>query len=308
MISVATTTLNGVLVIDKPPGPTSHDIVAETRRALQTRRIGHTGTLDPLATGVLPLVVGQATRLAQFLTGAVKGYEATVRLGLATDTYDAEGHPQRRATAEQLAAVSDAAVRDALEHFRGTFAQTPPPYSAKKIGGVRAYSLARKQLDVKTAPVSVTVSALELVEREGDLLHLRVEASSGFYVRSLAHDLGERLGVGAHLLELRRYRSGPFALEDAMTIDQLRGDPDAVDSYIIPMEQLLQDLPVVDLSDSGTIRARHGNPLGPADARPRTGTIPPAGSLCRLFSGEGRLVAVARRNAAGSLQPVVVLG
>lgn len=305
---MAATNLNGVIVVDKPQGPTSHDVVAEARRALQTRRIGHTGTLDPLATGVLPLVVGQATRLSQFLTGAPKGYEATIRLGVATDTYDAEGEPVRTTPFEQVARLSDAEIADAFDAFRGSFEQTPPPYSAKKIAGVRAYALARRQLEVRTEPVRVTVSLLELVERRADLLRIRVDAAAGFYVRSLAHDLGERLGCSAHLEELRRHRSGPFTLEDAITIEELHAGPEAVASYLVPMERLLEELPVMDLSDSGTIRARHGNALGPSDARPRSGTIPPEGGLCRLFSGEGRLIAVARRSAGGSLQPVVVLG
>lgn len=300
--------VNGVLVVDKPQGPTSHDIVAEARRALQTRRIGHTGTLDPLATGVLPLVIGQATRLSQFLTGAPKGYEATVRLGVATDTYDAEGEAVRSSPFDRVSAVSDAAIADALESFRGAFDQVPPPYSAKKVAGVRSYALARRQMEVRSAPVRVTVSLLELIERRGELVRLRVEAGAGFYVRSLAHDLGERLGCGAHLDTLRRYRSGPFTLEAAMTVEELRSGGDAAEGYIVPMERLLEDLPVIDLSDSGTIRARHGNALGPGDARPRSGTIPPEGGLCRLFSGEGRLVALARRSPGGSLQPVVVLG
>lgn len=299
---------NGVIVVDKPRGPTSHDIVAEARRALQTRRIGHTGTLDPLATGVLPLVLGQATRLSQFLTGAAKGYEAAIRLGVATATYDAEGDVRRTTSFEGVARITDVEIERALDAFRGTFDQLPPPYSAKKIAGVRAYSLARRQLEVPTTPVRVTVTRLELLERCGDLVRVRVEAAAGFYVRSLAHDLGERLGCGAHLDELRRYRSGPFTLEDAITIEELRAGAEAAETYVVPMEHLLEDLPVVELSDSGTIRARHGNALGPADARPRAGSIPPEGGLCRLFSGEGRLVALARRSTAGSLQPVVVLG
>jgi len=300
--------LNGVIVVDKPQGPTSHDIVAEARRTLHTRRIGHTGTLDPLATGVLPLVVGQATRLSQFLTGAPKAYEAAIRLGVATDTYDVEGEPRRTTPFDEVSRVTDAAIAGALEGFRGSFDQTPPPYSAKKIGGVRAYALARRQLEVKTAPVRVTVHLLDIVERRGDLLRLRVEATAGFYVRSLAHDLGERLGCGAHLDELRRYRSGPFTLEDAITVAQLHAGAEAAALYLVPMERLLEDLPIIDLSDGGTLRARHGNALGPADARPREGTVPPVGGLCRLFSGEGRLVAVAKRVPGGSLQPVVVLG
>lgn len=300
--------MNGVIVVDKPQGPTSHDIVAEARRALQMRRIGHTGTLDPLATGVLPLVIGQATRLSQFLTGAPKGYEATFRLGVATDTYDADGEALRTVPFERVTGVSDAEILDALEAFKGSFDQTPPPYSAKKIAGVRSYALARRQLEVRSAAVRVNVSRLELLERRGDRVCVRVEAAAGFYVRSLAHDLGERIGCGAHLDALRRYRSGPFTLDDAMTIEELRAGPEAAEAYVVPMERLLEDLPVIDLSDSGTIRARHGNALGPADARPRGGRIPPEGGLCRLFSGEGRLVALARRSPGGSLQPVVVLG
>lgn len=299
--------INGVIVVDKPQGPTSHDIVAEARRALQTRRIGHTGTLDPLATGVLPLVLGQATRLSQFLTGAPKGYEAVIRLGIATKTYDAEGEVLRTRPFDEVASIGDAEIHAALESFEGTFEQLPPPYSAKKIGGVRAYALARRQIDVPTTPVQVTVTELELLERRGDVVRVRVEAAAGFYVRSLAHDLGERLGCGAHLDGLRRYRSGPFTLDDAITLDELQGGAEAAESYLIPMERLLEELPVVELSDSGTIRARHGNALGPADARPRTGMIPAEGGLCRLFSGDGRLVALARRSAGGSLQPVVVL-
>jgi tRNA pseudouridine55 synthase len=300
--------LNGVIVVDKPQGPTSHDIVTEARRAWQTRRIGHTGTLDPLATGVLPLVVGQATRLSQFLTGALKGYEATIRLGVATDTYDADGTATRTTPFNEVSRLTDVEVASALDAFRGTFSQTPPPYSAKKIAGVRAYALARRQVEVRTAPVEVTVSALDLLERRAEIVRLRVEASAGFYVRSLAHDLGERLGCGAHLDELRRYRSGPFTLDDAMTIEELRAGAEAAVPYLVPMEHLLEELPVIDLSDSGTIRARHGNALGPSDGRPREGTIPLEGGLCRLFSGEGRLVALARRSRAGALQPVVVLG
>jgi tRNA pseudouridine55 synthase len=305
---VAATAIHGVIVVDKPQGPTSHDIVAEARRALQTKRIGHTGTLDPLATGVLPLVVGQATRLSQFLTGAPKGYEATIRLGVATTTYDADGDVVRTTAFEDVARLPDADLEAALDAFRGSFDQMPPPYSAKKIAGVRAYSLARRQLEVPTTPVRVTVTLLELLERRGDLVRVRVEAGAGFYVRSLAHHLGERLGCGAHLDALRRYRSGPFTLEDAITMEELRDGVDAAEAYLVPMEHLLEELPIIELSDSGTIRARHGNALGPGDARPRTGTIPAEGGLCRLISGEGRLVALARRTAAGSLQPVVVLG
>lgn len=301
-------TLDGVLVIDKPQGPTSHDIVAEARRALRTQRVGHTGTLDPLATGVLPLVIGQATRLSQFLTGAPKGYDAHIRLGVATDTYDAAGEPTGLGNEGAAATITDAAVAEALETFRGNFEQMPPPYSAKKVGGVRAYALARRREDVPTKPVTVTVDHLELIARDATRLTLRIDASAGFYVRSLAHDLGQRLGCGAHLEALRRYRSGMFTLDDAITVETMRSAPEETATRLVRMEQLLPDLPVFDLSESGLRKARHGNPLGPSDGRLRNGLIPGEGALARLFSPDGHLVALARRSPGGSLQPMVVLG
>lgn len=301
-------TLDGVLVVDKPQGPTSHDIVAEARRALRTQRVGHTGTLDPLATGVLPLVIGQATRLSQFLTGASKGYEARVRLGIATDTYDAAGEQVGAAREAAAAELPDEAIDLALEGFRGSFEQVPPPYSAKKVGGMRAYALARAKVDVATRPVMVTVERLDLTGRDGTGITLRVDASAGFYVRSLAHDLGIRLGCGAHLESLRRYRSGAFTLEDAISIETLREGPGQAADRLVGMERLLTDLPVFDLSETGLRKARHGNALGPSDGRLRQGLIPGVGQLTRLFSPDGRLVAVARRAPGGSLQPTVVLG
>ena len=300
--------LNGVLVVDKPPGPTSHDIVADARRALGTRRVGHTGTLDPLATGVLPLVIGQATRLAQFLSGASKGYDAIVRLGVATDTYDAGGEPLGPAAAnETIAAISDAAIAEAVARFSGRFDQTPPPYSAKKIGGVPAYALARRRVEVQAKPVPVAVHALQVTGRQGPRVALRVEATAGFYVRSLAHDIGRILGCGAHLESLRRYRSGPFTLEQAVTIDALRAGGTTALARFVPLEGLLPELPAFELSEAGTRRASHGNALGPSDGRPRAGAIAPEGALSRLFSADGRLVALARTTPGGALQPVVVL-
>jgi tRNA pseudouridine55 synthase len=302
------TPFSGVLVVDKPQGPTSHDIVAEARRALGTRRVGHTGTLDPLATGVLPLVIGHATRLSQFLTGASKGYDAVVRLGVATDTYDAEGEPVGPAAADEaVCAISDAAIAAVTAQFAGRFDQTPPPYSAKKIGGVRAYALARRRVEVHAAPVAVTVHELTVTGRHGARVALRVEASAGFYVRSLAHDIGRRLGCGAHLESLRRFRSGPFTLDQAVTIDTLRSGGEAAVGRLVAMESLLPELPAFELSEAGTRRACHGNALGPSDGRPRAGAIAPEGALSRLFSADGRLVALARTTPGGSLQPVVVL-
>jgi tRNA pseudouridine55 synthase len=302
-------TFSGVLVVDKPKGPTSHDIVAIARRAIGTTRVGHTGTLDPLATGVLPLVIGHATRLSRFLMGGSKGYDAVVRLGIATDTYDAEGDPiEPPAPDAAVARVTDADIAAVLSQFRGTFEQAPPPFSAKKIGGIRAYSLARRRLDVDPRPVSVTAHRLELTDRNGPSLRLRVEASAGFYVRALANDIGARLGCGAHLEALRRFRSGPFTLEQAVPFSLLRAGEESLTTRRIPMEELLPDLPPFELNEAGTRRAAHGNLLGPGDGRLVRGTLPAEAGLSRLISAEGRLLGVARSTAGGALQPIVVLG
>jgi tRNA pseudouridine55 synthase len=299
--------MNGVLVIDKPAGPTSHDVVAMARRALDTRRIGHTGTLDPTATGVLPLVIGRATRLSQYLTGASKGYEAVVRLGISTDTYDGAGAPTGGRT-DRVAAIGDAELAEALDAFRGEFEQMPPPYSAKKLAGVAAYALARDRRAVQPSAVRVSVYSLRLCQRDGDRVRLRVEASAGFYVRSLAHDLGERLGCGAHLEELRRYRSGGFTLDDAVALDLLLKDPASAAARIIAMEQLLPEFPSLRLSTAGSWRVAHGNAIGAADAVALGETWPARDELVRLFEADGRLLAIGRTTGTGALQPVVVLG
>src|SRR4051812_12076620 len=210
--------MNGLLVIDKPAGPTSHDVVARVRRVLGTRRIGHTGTLDPLATGVLPLVIGSATRLASFLSASDKEYVAAMRLGLATETYDAFG---RESVPPPPIGISISDVDAAFESFRGTFEQAPPPYSAKKIDGVRAYTLARKRTPVQPSMARVTVHHLAVEHCIDGLVTVRVRASAGFYVRSLAHDLGQKLGCGAHLESLRRVRAGSFTEQDAVMLSTL---------------------------------------------------------------------------------------
>lgn len=300
---------NGVLVVDKPPGPTSHDVVDDARRALGTRRVGHTGTLDPLASGVLPLVIGQATRLSQFLIGAPKGYEALVRLGVSTDTYDTGGAVTARACEADLQNISRADLDKALDGFRGTFEQVPPHYSAKKVGGVRAYALARQRRAVQPSATTVTVHALELVSRDGARITLRVEASAGFYVRSLAHDLGQRLGCGAHLEALRRYRSGAYRLEHAVPLSALHEERASIMDRLIPMEDLLPDFPGVRLTDAGCRRASHGNPVGSAEAAPAAaGAWPARDALVRLLDPAGRLLAIGRVSDGGALQPVVVLG
>jgi tRNA pseudouridine55 synthase len=250
--------VDGVLVVDKPGGPTSHDVVDRVRRALRTRRVGHTGTLDPFATGVLPVCVGRATRLARFLSGGEKEYVATVRLGFATTTDDRTGEPLGApvpvdTTPEALAA--------ALDGLMGSFDQVPPAFSAKHVGGRRLYELARRGVAVPRAATPVTVHAIRLLGREADTVEIAVRCSAGTYVRALARDLGERLGTGAHLTALRRTRSGPFDLSQSVSGDDLAG---AVER-MIPLARLLLHLPAVTVAAEGRRLVGHGRELGPGD-------------------------------------------
>ncbi len=218
--------MNQVLIIDKPAGMTSHDVINRARRILGLRAIGHLGTLDPAATGVLPLVVGNFTRLAQFYLGAEKQYKGIIHLGSATDTYDAEGEPvgteeERQMSANRAGEIDKRQVREAASRFLGTIEQMPPPFSAKKIRGVPAYKLARRQQEVRLAPVSVTVYELDLQVQPEDRVRFHARVSSGTYIRSIAHDLGQALGCGAHLESLRRTAHGEFTLADAHTLEAL---------------------------------------------------------------------------------------
>ncbi|MDP9323133.1 MAG: tRNA pseudouridine(55) synthase TruB [Acidobacteriota bacterium] len=302
--------MNGVLVVDKPAGPTSHDVVSRVRRALRTKRIGHTGTLDPLATGVLPLVIGRATRLASLLSGADKEYDAGVRLGLATETYDASdrvGPPP-----DPPPDIDFLRVDAALAEFRGTYDQAPPAYSAKKIDGVAAYKLARRHTPVQPRSVQVTVAHLALHSYDRGLARLRVRASAGFYVRSLAHDLGERLGCGAHLETLRRVRAGAYGEESAIRLDAIEAEGPSAGRLIVPLEQLLPEVPAVVLNDRGARRAAHGNELTPEDLADPSGLsrrAEGASAPCRfrLMDGGGMLLGIAESRPGGLLHPVIVL-
>jgi tRNA pseudouridine55 synthase len=294
--------ISGVLVLDKPQGPTSHDMVAVARRALGERRIGHCGTLDPMATGVLALAVGPATRLVQFLSAEEKHYDAVVAFGRDTNTYDVTGdtvaESPDRPTLEALVA--------ALAPFRGTFAQLPPAYSAKKIGGVRAYRLARREdgatLDLK--PVMVTVSQLDLLAFDGDRATLAMRVSAGFYVRSLAHDLGRALGMGATLDALRRTRAGAFGLEDAVTVETMATTSrPALAARLIPLSRLLPELPSLALTAAAAACARRGMDV------PLPGDWRGAPELSRLLDDQGDLLALASpAKRPGFLHPSVVLG
>ena len=315
--------LHGALLVDKPSGPTSHDIVSFTRRLLKTRRVGHTGTLDPLATGLLVLLVGHATRLAQFLVSDEKEYIADIRLGIATPTYDAASLDDSRSVGRGARGVTLQLIEAALPDRVGTYPQLPPPYSAKKIEGVRAYEMARKRETVELKPVEITVRELELVAfdpqapllaprssplESGGLLRLRVAASAGFYVRSLAHDLGQALGCGGHLEALRRTRAGRFRIEDAAPLDALERMGSTASSRLLRVNDLLAEYPEVSLTEEGLRRAANGNALAPhhlAELAASGGLR--AGARVRVLDAGGEVLAVAERRADGLLHPLLVL-
>jgi tRNA pseudouridine55 synthase len=292
------TPVDGALVVDKPAGLTSHDVVAAVRRRLGGAKIGHTGTLDPMATGVLTLLVGRATRLAQFMASATKSYDARVRFGWATTTYDALGE----AVGDVVDAPVDAAALErALDAFRGTFAQRPPAFSAKKVDGHRAYDLARADKAPELAPVEVTVHHLAVLAVDGGTADLRLTCSAGFYVRSLAHDLGVALGCGAHLAALRRTASGPFTLEGAASLGDLLAEGATPARYVMPMADLLPDLPAVRLDPAALERVGRGQEV------PAPG-LAAATPLARLLAPDGALAAIGRPGSRpGVLHPVVVV-
>lgn len=296
--------MHGVLVVDKPEGPTSHDVVARCRRVLATREIGHAGTLDPMATGVLVLVIGRATRLARFLAGQAKTYDADLRLGKTTDTWDRTGtdllcpEPASWPDPEALAA--------ALSRFMGPRLQTPPPYSAKRIQGVRAHVLARRGQPVAVEPAAVELHDCRIVEAAPRAVRLHLRCSAGYYVRSLVHDLGEALGCGACLEALRRTASGGFALEDAAGLAALEEDPVGAAHRVIPLERLLLDLPSIHLDEAEARRAGHGNEVAVPEAG--GGLDLSRAPLVRLLAPDGTLLAVATpADRPGFLHPSVVL-
>lgn len=293
----------GLLVVDKPAGLTSHDVVAAARRALGERRIGHCGTLDPIATGVLVLAIGPATRLVQYLAADAKHYEAVVGFGRQTTTYDRTGE----VVAESADRPDRAGLEDALGRFRGTYDQTPPAFSAKKVDGERAHVRARKAapgMAQTPPPARVTCHHLEITGFDGERAELAMTVSAGFYVRSLAHELGLAVGTGAVLEALRRTRSGAFSVDAAMPFETLAGgDREAIVPRIVPMGEVLPEAPAVVLSADDAGRVRHGQDVRcPAD-------WPAAPPLTRLLTGTGDLVALAVPGPApGVLHPSVVLG
>ena len=293
--------MNGVIVVDKPEGWTSHDVVGKVRRIAGTKKIGHLGTLDPIATGVLPLVLERATRLAQFYTRSDKIYEGVVRFGWSTDSYDRAGAP----TSPQLDVQVDAGrLEELLERFRGEFMQTPPAVSAKKVGGQRAYDLARKSIAVELEPAKVHVYELELLGTDGAEATLRAHCSGGTYMRSIVHDLGQAMGCGAHLRELRRLSSGEFEIDQARTIAQLESlaaDDRLVDA-LVPASRMLPGFPEVYVDDLVAAQIRHGRifPASPFRSQP-------AARYVKAVTREGELVAIGEVVLPNLYHPAVVL-
>jgi tRNA pseudouridine55 synthase len=293
--------LDGVIVVDKPEGWTSHDVVGKMRRIAKTKKIGHLGTLDPIATGVLPLVIGRATRLAQFYTRSDKIYEGVVRFGWSTNTYDRAGEP----TSDPVEYAVDATVLEAaLDPFRGEFLQTPPQVSAKKVDGRRAYEMARQAITVELEPVAVHVYELSVLEVGGATARMRVHCSGGTYMRSIAHDIGQALGCGAHLQELRRVASGEFDLEQARTLAQLESlsaDERLMDA-LVPASKMLPGVPSVFVDELTVTQIRNGRNFPASAFRSQ-----PASRLVKAVTRGEELVAIGEAVLPNLYHPIVVM-
>ncbi|MFQ5700666.1 MAG: tRNA pseudouridine(55) synthase TruB [Acidobacteriota bacterium] len=301
---------SGVLVADKPAGPTSHDIVQAVRGFTKGLRVGHTGTLDPFATGVLPLCIGRATRLSRFLSATRKSYAGVILLGVATDTYDSQG---RIVSHRPIDEISESMIRRMASRFTGTFSQVPPPFSARKLRGQPAHRLARRGMPVDLAPSLVTVHRFDIDEIAGPAVRFRIETSPGTYIRSIAHDLGLALGCGAHLAELRRTAAGRLQADDAHPFEAIleAGRAGHLDEMIVPMRRLDLGLPFVTVTPEGRLAVRSGRPL----ARAHLSSAGQAGAggqaATRVLDEQGDLIAIAA--PAGSpdgeevLKPIIVL-
>jgi tRNA pseudouridine55 synthase len=302
--------ISGVLIIDKPPGLTSHDIVARVRRILRIRQVGHFGTLDPFATGVLPVSVGKATRFAQFYLKSRKAYEGTIRFGFSTDTYDSTGQP----TSESMPVVLEGGTLERIfQEFTGRLLQTPPPFSAKHVGGVRAYELARQQKPVSLAPVEVEIYALELLGIERQDVRFAVECSGGTYVRSLAHDLGQKVRCGAYLAGLRRTGVAEFKENQAVTLEQLSAavEEKRIENCLVPLEALLPEFPELVVRGRQEVGVRHGHAFELAQStrvgRGTNASRSPVAALLKILNPERRLIAIARHVQGNIYHPNLVL-
>ena len=297
--------MNGVLILDKPAGFTSHDVVARVRRIVDQKAVGHLGTLDPLATGVLPLVLGNMTRLAQFYLGAEKTYEGEIRFGFATDTYDAEGELVGE---KQEPVLSVEQARELAGKFLGKIQQIPPPFSAKKINGVPAYKLARKKKDVSLAPVEVEVKKFEIRDLKDSRAYFAAQVASGTYLRSIAHDMGQLATCGAHLESLRRTSVAEFELQDAHSLAELeqaaqgREKPDGeaqMEELFVHPRKLMPLLPSVTATEDVAARIRHGMAVNLSDFS-RAPEV-------KVFCGQRNLIAIATRVAGTLFHPRIVL-
>lgn len=279
--------MNGILLIDKPQGMTSHDVVRRVRRLLRTRRVGHTGTLDPMATGVLPVAIGEATRIVQFLMEGDKTYRAVLKLGEATTTQDAEGEVLERRPVEGLTAE---VVMAAARSFEGVIRQLPPMYSALKKDGVPLYRLARQGIEVERESREVRIDRLQILEVDLPLITLEVDCSKGTYVRTLCHDLGLALGTGAHLVALRRTRSGSFTEADCVTLERLETNGTAAPP-LLSVDEALRGMPALEVDAEASRRLADGIPPALASLSAAPGC--PEGETVRLMHA-GTLLAIAR--------------
>ena len=280
---------------------TSHDVVARLRRITGEQSIGHLGTLDPMATGVLPLLLGRFTRLAQYFSSAEKSYTGTIRFGFSTDTYDAEGEPDRTLPSNRSLRLHE--VRAASERFHGEMQQMPPPFSAKKIAGTPAYKLARAGKPVELKPATIRIPCFEILALNGTEAQFEMAVSAGGYVRSVAHELGQELGCGAHLSSLRRTQAGPFTLADAHTLEglsPLAGNLEALEGRCVHPRSILPHMPAVTADETALGRLRNGGQANLAEFS--------QARLVKVFEGQRNLVAIAQRLAGTLFQPITVLG
>lgn len=290
--------MNGLLILDKPGGMTSHDVVARVRRATGEESVGHLGTLDPMATGVLPLLLGKYTRLAQFLSASEKAYSGTLRFGFATDTYDAEGRPLGE---PKPVALTLEAVRAEAARYLGESEQMPPPFSAKKVAGKAAYKLAREGKTPELKPVRITVQSFTIEGLQGDTASFSLRISAGGYVRAVAHAMGQALGCGAHLASLRRTAAGPFTLEPALTLEEMEqlAAAGALESRMAHPRALLPEMPSVT-ADAGTLgRLRNGMQVNLPEYSDA--------AMVKIFAGQRELAGIGKRVAGTLFQPFVVL-
>jgi tRNA pseudouridine55 synthase len=294
--------MDGVVNINKPSGVTSHDVVRMARRMLKEKRIGHTGTLDPLATGVLVLCIGKATRIAQYLEAGKKEYRAEMRLGITTDTLDADGRVLESRTYKP---PDRAAILDVVHRFTGTIMQSPPAFSAVKIAGTPSYKLARQGKALPNKPRPATIHSIDLTAFEDPIVRLTVQCAKGVYIRSLCADMGDALHAGAHLTKLQRTRSGHFSIDKAVTMEALAGMIDAgkTESVVTSIDEALADFPSIALADADTGRVLHGNRVSCTAHAPGINDRP---GMVRVHDSLGRLLALAQYDGM-TISPEVVL-